>query len=137
MDQEVVLKFVLPIKPRTKKNHQNFVRPGQGSRVIAVSSKQYKQFEKDCLALVPGWARLKIDYPVNIKAVYYVDARRKVDRTNLESALMDMLVKAGVLADDSAINPEIAVTSDGSKVLIDRENPRIEIEITKYEHWEV
>ena len=50
---------------------------------------------------------------------------------------MDMLVKAGVLKDDSAINPAIAVTSDGSKVLIDRDNPRIEIEIAKYDEWRV
>ena len=44
---------------------------------------------------------------------------------------MDVLVKAGVLVDDSAMSPEIVVSTDGSKVLIDKENPRIEIEITK------
>ena len=44
---------------------------------------------------------------------------------------MDVLVKAGVLADDSAISPDIVVSTDGSRVLIDKLNPRIEIEITK------
>lgn len=134
---ERVLEFTIPVKPRTKKNHQEFIRPGQGSRVIAIPSKQYRQFEADCLWTIPARAKLGIDYPVNVKVVYYVDSKRKVDRTNLESAVMDMLVKAGVLKDDSAINPAIAVTTDGSKVLIDRQNPRIEIEIAKYDEWRV
>ena len=132
-----VLAFTIPVKPRTKKNHHEFVRPGQGNRVSAVPSKQYRQFEADCLWTIPGWAKIGIDYPINAKIIYYVDSKRKVDKTNLESAVMDMLVKAGVIKDDSAINPAIVVTTDGSKVLIDRENPRIEIEITKYEDWKV
>ena len=75
--------------------------------------------------------RIKIDYPVNVKVIYYVKTKRRIDKTNLESAIMDVLVKAGVLADDSAISPDIVVSTDGSRVLIDKLNPRIEIEITK------
>ena len=136
-NNDLVLSFTIPVKPRTKKNHQQFIRPGQGGRVVAIPSKPYKQFEDECLRLIPGQAKLLINYPVNIKAVYYVDTRRKVDKTNLESALMDVLTKAGVLADDSAVNPEIVVTTDGSRVKIDRKNPRIEVEITKYAEWMV
>lgn len=134
---ERVLEFTIPVKPRTKKNSQQVIRPGGSGRAIPIPSKQYRQFEADCLWTIPARAKLGIDYPVNVKVVYYVDSKRKVDRTNLESAVMDMLVKAGVLKDDSAINPPIAVTADGSKVLIDRDNPRIEIEISKYDEWMV
>ena len=133
---ERVLCLTIPVKPRTKKNHQQIIRPG-GGRPIPIPSKEYRQYENDCLRLIPGSAKLGIDYPVNIRAIYYVDSKRKADKTNLESALMDMLVKAGVLMDDSAINPAIAVTTDGSMVKIDRKNPRIEIEITKYNEWMV
>ena len=52
--------------------------------------------------------------------------KRKVDITNLLSALDDMLVKAGVIKDD---NRNIVASHDGSLVLHDKERPRIEIEI--------
>ena len=136
-NMERVLAFTIPVKPRTKKNSQQIIRSGGNGRPIPIPSKQYRQFEVDCLWTIPGWAKIGIDYPVNAKILYYVDSKRKVDKTNLESAVMDMLVKAGVIKDDSAINPEIVVTTDGSRVMIDRKNPRIEIEITKYDEWMV
>lgn len=77
--------------------------------------------------LIPEEARQNIDYPVNVKAVYYMDTHRKVDKTNLEGALMDVLVDAGVLADD---NCKIAAMTDGSRVSYDKEHPRTEVTIT-------
>ena len=41
---------------------------------------------------------------------------------------MDILVLAGVLADD---NSSIAVAHDGSRVLYDKDEPRTEITITE------
>ena len=82
------------------------------------------------MLLIPWEAKQNIDYPVNIKALYFRKTRHRVDKTNLESALMDTLVTAGVLKDDSALNPEIVVTTDGSKVFYDKENPRTEVTIT-------
>lgn len=80
--------------------------------------------------LIPGETRICIDYPVNIEAKYYMDTRRKVDRPNLEEALLDILVDAGVLADD---NSTIATGSDGSRVLYDKERPRTEVKISRIE----
>ena len=40
---------------------------------------------------------------------------------------MDVLVKAGTLKDDSC---SIVVSTDGSRVFYDKENPRTEVEIT-------
>lgn len=125
------MRFTINVIPRTKKNSQQiYVRKG---RVIAVPSKLYQNFEYECIMLIPGECKKHIDYPVNIKALYFVQRDARIDKTNLESALMDMLVKAGVLADDSAIKPAIAVAHDGSRVYVDKNNPRIEIEITKLE----
>jgi Holliday junction resolvase RusA-like endonuclease len=53
--------------------------------------------------------------------------QRRVDLVNLIEALQDVLVKAGVLADD---NSSIVVSTDGSRVALDRRNPRTEVEIT-------
>ena len=68
---------------------------------------------------------------MNVKAVYYMPQARRVDLTNLNSALHDVLVKAEVLKDDSSLSPRIVVGTDGSRVEVDRDNPRTEVEITE------
>ena len=47
---------------------------------------------------------------------------------NLHSALHDVLVEVGVLEDD---NSQIVVSTDGSRVLYDKHNPRTEVEIER------
>ncbi len=100
---------------------------------MLIPSKQYREFEKECLLLIPSKYRKKIDYPLNIKAIFYRDSKRKVDLTNLLEALDDMLVKAKVIADD---NRDVVASHNGSLVLYDKQKPRIEIEITKVENYE-
>ena len=56
--------------------------------------------------------------------------RRRVDLTNLMEAAHDVLVAAGILADD---NNTIIVSVDGSRVLYDKANPRTEIFIEELE----
>lgn len=67
-----------------------------------------------------------IDTPVNVKCLFYMETRRKCDLTNLLEAVDDILVTAGVLADD---NYTIIESHDGSRVFYDKENPRTEIYI--------
>lgn len=74
-----------------------------------------------------------IDYPVNVKCIFYVPTRRRVDLTNLEESIDDILVKFGILKDDSYT---ILAGHDGSRVRIDKENPRTEITITPMEEGE-
>ena len=100
---------------------------------MLIPSKQYREFEKECLLLIPSKYRKNIDYPVNIKAIFYRDSKRKVDLTNLLEALDDMLVKANIIADD---NRDIVASHNGSLVLYDKQSPRIEVEITKVENYE-
>ena len=65
---------------------------------------------------------------VNVKCLYYMQTKRRVDLNNLLEATTDVLVKYKVLEDD---NSNIVVSHDGSRVLYDKENPRTEITITK------
>ena len=61
--------------------------------------------------------------------------RRKVDLANLNSSLHDILVHYEVLADD---NRDIVAATDGSRVLYDKVQPRVEVEITSladYKQW--
>ena len=126
------MKFTLDVEPRTKKNSQQIIF-AKGRRMV-IPSKQYLQFEKECLKQIEGGQH--IDYPVNIKAIFYRVDRRRVDLTNLLEALDDMLVKAEVIKDDCR---DIIASHDGSRVYYDKENPRIEVEITEvegeYEVW--
>jgi Holliday junction resolvase RusA-like endonuclease len=69
-----------------------------------------------------------IDYPVNVKCVYYLDTRRATDLTNLMEATHDILVEQGILKDD---NYKIIASVDGSCVHYDKNNPRTEILIEK------
>lgn len=92
---------------------------------MVIPSKQYRQYEADCFPFMP---KIYIDYPVNIKAVYHMPARRRVDLCNRHEALCDVLVKYGVLEDD---NSNIVVSMDGSRVFYDKENPRTEVEIER------
>lgn len=79
---------------------------------------------------IPKEARINIEHPVNVRALYFMETRRKVDLPNLDECLLDVLVKANVLADD---NSKIVVSMDGSRVLYDKERPRTEITITDTE----
>lgn len=100
---------------------------------MIIPSKLYKQFEDECLATILKKYRKNIDYPVNIKATFYMQSRRRVDLTNLLEALDDMLVKAEVIKDDCR---DIVAGHDYSRVFYDKENPHIDVEITKVENYE-
>ena len=123
-----MLTYTLLGTPRTKKNSQRVFRLPSGGTRIAPSAA-YVQYEWDCLRQLPPPSR-PLAGPVNFRCLYYMPARRRVDLTNLLEATDDILVKAGVLADDCAA---VVAGHDGSRVLLDRKNPRVEIEIAEME----
>lgn len=71
-----------------------------------------------------------IDEAVNVQTLYFMKDRRRVDLVNLQEATLDILVRHGVLKDDHS---GIVASMDGSRVEVDRENPRTEIVITRKE----
>lgn len=111
-------------EPRTKKNSARILRSRSGGRFVA-PSKAYVDYETDCLRQI-NRPRSPISARVNVRCVYYMATRRKVDLANLIEATCDILVKAGMLEDD---NSKIVAAHDGSRVELDRKNPRVEIEI--------
>ena len=105
-----------------------------GPPPFVAPSRAFAEYERSCLAQIKTPYRPVSD-AVNVKCVYYMPTKRRVDKTNLEEAILDILVKAGVLEDD---NRDIVAGTDGSLVLYDRDNPRVEITITEmegYEQW--
>ena len=115
-----MIKITIPLDPRTKKNSQRIIMVH--GRPMIMPSTQYKKYERDavmCIANRPG-----IDYPVNVECHFYMATRRRVDLNNLLECATDVLVTAGVLADD---NSSIVIGHDGSRVHYDKDNPRTEI----------
>lgn len=121
-----MIKFDIKIAPRTKKNSQRIVVVR--GRPMIIPSKLYKDYENDCKPYIPNVET--IDYPINLKCIYYMPTKRRVDLCNLLEATCDMLVFYKVLADD---NSKIVYSHNGSKVLYDKNNPRTEIEIERIE----
>lgn len=120
------MKFTIKGTPITKKNSQRMVNVR--GRVIPIPSKQFTAYQKECEKHIP-YKRYNIETPCNIKCVYYMPTKLRVDLCNLLAATCDILVHYGVIADD---NCGIAYSHDGSYVVLgEKENPRVEIEITK------
>lgn len=122
------MKLTLYGEPRTKKNSARIMRTRSGSPFVA-PSKAYTDYESACLwqIRVP---HAPLSARVNVRCVYYMATRRRVDLANLIEATTDILVKARVLEDD---NSKIVAGHDGDRVELDRKNPRVEIEIEEME----
>lgn len=114
--------------PRTKKNSARILKSSSGGRFVA-PSKAYVDYETECLRQIKR-PHSPISAHVNVRCVYYMATRRKVDLANLIEATCDILVKAGVLADD---NSRIVAAHDGSRVDYDKQKPRVEIWIEEME----
>lgn len=115
----LIKEFTIPIKPVTKKNSSQIIYVKGIPKIIP--SKLYNQYEEDCQWFIP---KLNINQPITLKAIFYMPTRRKVDLPNLQEALHDVLVNYGCLVDD---NCNIIVSTDGSRVKYDKNNPRTEI----------
>lgn len=119
-----IMQFTIPLHPITKKNSQQIIFAHGHSMIIP--SKAYREYERECKKYLPQCET--IDYSINLKAIFYRKDKRKSDLSNHLEALQDILVKHKVIADD---NYTIVASVDGSRVMVDKENPRTEIIIEK------
>ena len=118
---QLILTFTIPITPVTKKNHQQIVKVK--GRYIVIPSKQYNEYEKTTKQYIQD---AEISERINVKALYYMPTKIRVDLTNLNEALHDCMVKHKCIADD---NSDIIFGTDGSRVLYDKDFPRTEVYI--------
>ena len=119
---------MIPLNPKTKKNSQQIINNPKTGRAMIIQSKEYRQYEHDAgffLKKIPK----PIATPVNVKCVFYRKNAIRCDQSNLTAAIDDILVKYGILSDD---NFKIIASHDGTRVYVDRDNPRTEIEISEF-----
>lgn len=126
-----MIEITVPLAPITKKNHQEIMRNRKTGKPFAMPSRQYRNYEAaavwHCKA---AQVRVPIEDPVEVKCLFYMPTRRRVDLTNLLESIDDVMVRAGVLKDDHS---GIIVSHDGSRVLYDKDNPRTEVFISEME----
>ena len=96
---------------------------------MIIPSKLYKQYEKDCKQYLHKVDK-PIDYPVNVKCLFYLPSRRRADLTNYLECIDDVLTKYGVLLDD---NYNIVVGHDGSRMCYFKDYPHTEVYIEPIE----
>lgn len=119
----MTLSFTIPGPPRTKKNHGRIVRAGGRPRMLP--SKQYESWNQFAqIHLMRLQPRETIQQLVNCRALIYRDANRG-DAVGYYQALADALEEAGIVENDRLI-----VSWDGSRLLKDAANPRIEVTLT-------
>lgn len=118
-------------EPASKKNSQQIAYNPKTKRPFIMQNARYKQYERNTVhQLKKLGIKDPIAEPVNVKCIFYRQTHRRIDLSNLISAISDVLVVAGVLEDD---NSTVIVGYDGSRVRYDKDNPRTEIVIETLE----
>lgn len=128
----MIERLIIEGDPRTKKNSMTIAgsgrrcpRCGKFEKLWIRQGSVHDEWKDAALwQLRPKAPREPISSPVGIRCLFYMKTRRRVDLLNLLAAVDDLLVEAGILADD---NCNIVVSHDGSRVLYDAKNPRAEI----------
>jgi Holliday junction resolvase RusA-like endonuclease len=130
------LHFVIIGPPRTKKTSNRLVRVR--GRHVVLPSKANASWTSAAVPQMQAAAqrharrlRLSSAFPlvtrVNVRALFYRDANRG-DAVGYYQALADALEAAGVVEND-----RLCVSWDGSRLLVDRERPRVEVTLEPVE----
>lgn len=124
--------YIIPLAPITKKNSQTIAINRKTGKPFVLPSKKYQEYEYAAGHFLKAGTDAR-QYPVNVKCLFYMPTRRRVDLTNLLEAIDDILTRYGVVPDD---NSNFIAGHDGSRVLYDHDNPRTEITITELKEGE-
>ena len=122
------IKYTISLAPVSKKNSQQILTNPKTGRPFIMPSKKYREYEREAVWFLKPMPPRPIECRVNIKCLFYLPTRRRTDLTNLLEAVDDLLVHAGIIADD---HYGIVAAHDGSRCYYSKENPRTEIIITR------
>jgi Holliday junction resolvase RusA-like endonuclease len=135
------VKITIPLAPITKKNHGNIITYGavcptchRGKYNKLIPSDAHNKYKMEIAPYISliSMQINNIDYPINLKCVFYLNKRYQGDLVGYLQSIQDILVEGGIIEDD---NRNIVASTDGSRVFYDKENPRTEITITKVEDY--
>jgi len=125
------INLIIKGKPVIKKNSRPIMKNRLTGKFFLGKSIRLREAEKKALKMLiiqRAEKRIKtIDFKINIKFSFYLSDKRRADLSNLYQLPEDILEKAKIISNDYLI-----CGHDGSRRLLDRKNPRTEIEITKF-----
>ena len=126
--------FYIMGAPAVKKNSQTFAG---GRRPVLIKSKAYQLYELEAIRHLEQQERPSkpIDFPIVIVYFFYRSSKGRADISNLYEAPQDIMQEVGIISDD---NSDIIIGHDWSRVFYDKNNPRTEIRIYRYDdnYWE-
>jgi len=122
--------FTIRGAPVTKSNHQRIFR-GKTGRPFVAQSAPYVSWEKSAIEQImfrKDWRDgiMPAKAPVWLRATFYRE-RRTGDLGNYLKALCDVVERAGLVANDRLIE-----CFDGSRIAWDKDNPRVEFELSPF-----
>lgn len=122
------MKIVIHGRPATKKNHSTI--SFMHNKPVIIPSKAYRNYEKVALMQLNKLGIATIKGVVDVRCRYFLPNKAHwPDLVGLLQATSDILQAAKVIVDDVYI-----ASYDGSTIAgIDKENPRVEIEISPAE----
>ena len=119
------LRLTLHGVARTKKNSQRLFSLPNSARRVVPSAAYCAWFEAAKTAvMLAKLGDLKLNFDMNFEAVFFMP-KDNCDLTGLKDGLADFAQGAGLITNDKLIR-----TWDGSKVVIDRDRPRVEVLIS-------
>lgn len=112
----------------SQKNRKIISRNRATGRPFLRSAPAVKEWQESALyQLARQWKGFKMsDYPISMVVVVYFDNLRRHDLDNALGSVMDALVAAGVIEDDSVAFVDCISVQYGGH---DKENPRVEIHL--------
>jgi hypothetical protein len=133
---ELLAQYVIPLDPRSKKNAHRISGCGKRCPVCGKYAKQFirngnttTDYAFKAVQYLQPKPHKPIEGPVWLVYKLYTATWHRKDDLNLYEALDDILVSNGILKDDDR---KTIRSRDRSRVLYDKENPRSEIYIYKY-----
>jgi hypothetical protein len=133
-DNELILEFIMPGRPATKKTSQRIVKRGKFIKLLP--SLRYEEYEKLCQETFENaWKNLGNDpIPVGIAVKLTITLNSWVvgDQTGYQQAIGDILEKYGIIANDQLIH----WVDLGTHMITqpDKEKPQAKIQIFRYRH---
>ena len=92
------MKIIIPLAPITKKNSQRIkVNRGTGKRYVAPSIN-FEIYQNRCFEYLYKFRGLvdSDNYPLNIKCLFYMPKRYRVDLVNLLESIDDVLLNRSI-----------------------------------------
>lgn len=130
MNNNTVSQFTIGLVPKTKGKINLSIKSDSknNDRIQVTRSREDKTYIKEAGSFLKP---LRIDYPVNVKVLFYTNSRRHFKLVNLLQMISDVLIKNNVICNGNNI-----IGYDGSRILYDKHAPRTEILISRMEHEE-